>query len=83
MPSRAKQGIVIIRNRNPRNPSSFILISVKTGYQDVWIGNQHFYHNYATSGNMKETNVDFQKLQDSKNRSNAKTTIVIRRRSGR
>lgn len=39
------QAAIVIKNNNPRNPGSYILISRRTGFQDVWIGSHHYYQN--------------------------------------
>lgn len=39
------QAAIVIKNNNPRTPGSYILISRKTGFMDVWIGDHHYYRN--------------------------------------
>lgn len=43
--ARASQRLIIIKNKNPRTPGSGILISKKTGFQDVTINGKRYYYN--------------------------------------
>lgn len=81
MPSYARQGLRVIRNKNPRNKGSYILISKKTGYIDVWVNGKHYYYN------SKQTNVDVSKInieriiEDAESKEQrSKGIIVIRRK---
>lgn len=79
MPSRAYQGVWIIKKKNPKT-GRYILISKRTGFKDVWIGDTHYYYNYTATGQNFD-NLDIAKIvQDYQDRQNGKKVIVVRRK---
>lgn len=80
MPSRATQGAIVIRNKNARKKGSYILITARTGFMDVWVNGTHFYYNNSTSQSMDKT-IDITKTTQPKQQ-NQKQTIIITKKSG-
>lgn len=74
------QGIIITSRRKTPRANTMIFIR-KTGYANVWIGDQHIYWNYNVSQKDPEK-VDFDKLVEEQAEKTTKTKkqIVIRRR---
>lgn len=81
MPSRARQGVTVIKNKNPKKPGTYILISKKTGYIDVWMGNNHYYYSNVQK-NVKPKDVNIEKIIEDAESKEAKRNglIVIRRK---
>lgn len=78
MSARAKQSLKVIKNKNPRNPGSYILISAKTGYINVTInGTQYYYNKKATSTNGKAPTLKSVLASTSNSK---KKVIVVRKR---
>lgn len=81
MPSRTWQQGIILKGRPRKGKTPYILIARRTGFMDVWIGDQHFYYNYARSYNNSD-DFDVQQAVEEFNESQSskKQTIVIRRK---
>lgn len=81
MPSRARQGVTVIKNKNPKKPGTYILISKKTGYIDVWIGNNHYYYSNVQK-NVDPKKISIEKvIEDAEAKEQrSKGIIVIRRK---
>lgn len=79
MPSRATQGVRVIKNKNPKKPGSYVLIAKKTGFIDVTINNKRYYYNASlTNQSMTQKNIAQQFINQ--NTPNKKKTIVISRK---
>ena len=77
MPSRARQGITVFKNKSVNNGKALILIR-KTGFVDLWWFDKHY---YTENGFLMVEPVDFDKMVDGYNqKQQAKKRIVIIRR---
>lgn len=75
----ASQRLSIFRNRNPRSPGSYLLISKKTGFMDVWINGVHYYYNSMQEGDLSKVDVN-QLAQEALPQQPKKTIVVVRRK---
>ncbi len=80
MPSRATQRVVIVKNKKPRKPGTYLLIAAKTGFMDVTIGNQRFYYNYKETSNNGSVPSMKKAVNNQAQKSKKKKIIVIRKR---
>lgn len=80
MPSRQRQQGFIITDTRDKDERKYILVSKKTGFQNVWIGNRHFYYNYYRSyGSPSEVNFN-SIVNDAPQNNRRRKSIVIRRK---
>lgn len=79
MPSRARQGVGVYKNKNSRKKGSYLLIAKKTGYMDIWVNGQHFYYNYKKYG-VDPSKINWEEMQRQAQEMGKKGVIVIRRK---
>lgn len=82
MPSRTWQQVLVLSPKNNDSNKSTIMLIRKTGYANIWIGDQHYYWDNTQQKNStaKFKPVDFNKMIRNYHLSQAaKKGIVIRR----
>lgn len=78
MPSRTLNSGIFITPKNGSSTTSLLLIR-RTGYANVWIGDQHYYWNYNAS-QINQRQIDINKaIRDYNDRLQKKTSISVRR----
>lgn len=74
----ASQRLIIIKNKNPKKPGSYILISKKTGFKDVTINGKRYYYNIHQKYE-KSKDIKFENIVKENIKIRSKPKIVVRR----
>lgn len=81
MPSRARQNAVVVRNKKPKSPGTYLLISKRTGFMDVTINGKRYYYN-ASATNQPMTQKNIVQRVVNQNTKNQRRTITTTRKGG-